>query len=115
MANDFVLWQIDTSSPEKLQHFYADLFDWEIDPAGGHVQTLKTRAGKSVSGGIHVSHDPKGSGQIAIRVRVDDVQAYLGKAKSLGGKTIEETHQVRSGYTTATFSDPEGNVMILVS
>ena len=94
MANDFVSWQIDTNSPEKLQHFYADLFDWEIDPAGGYVQMLETKTGQSVSGGIHLSHDPDGSGQMAIRVHVDDVQAYLDKAKSLGGKTIEETHQV---------------------
>ncbi len=115
MANDFVSWQIDTNSPEKLQQFYANLFDWEVDPAGGHVQMLKTKTGQSVSGGIHLNHDPEESGQMAIRVQVDDVQAYLDKAKSLGGKTIEETHQVGSGNTVATFSDPEGNVMILVS
>ena len=41
-------------------------------------------------------------------VEVDDVQACLGNAASLGGKTLVPPVKIPTG-TFAWFSDPEGN------
>jgi predicted enzyme related to lactoylglutathione lyase len=42
--------------------------------------------------------------------RVDDVQAYLGKATALGGKMLMPPIQLPTG-TFAWFADPEGNAI----
>jgi predicted enzyme related to lactoylglutathione lyase len=41
-------------------------------------------------------------------VQVDDVQAFLDKANSLGGRTLVPPVNITTG-TFAWFSDPEGN------
>jgi predicted enzyme related to lactoylglutathione lyase len=46
-------------------------------------------------------------------VEVDDVQAYLDKAASLGGKTLVPPVKIPTG-TFAWFSDPEGNTIGLL-
>jgi len=43
-------------------------------------------------------------------VQVEDAEAYLKKAQSLGGKTIVPPVPIPSG-TFAWFADPEGNVV----
>jgi predicted enzyme related to lactoylglutathione lyase len=48
-------------------------------------------------------------------VQVDDLQAALDKAESLGGKTVMAPDQVPGGPALAMFADPEGNVIGLVS
>ncbi len=43
-------------------------------------------------------------------VQVDDLQAYLNKAQSLGGKTLVPPVEIPTG-TFAWLSDPEGNTV----
>jgi predicted enzyme related to lactoylglutathione lyase len=43
-------------------------------------------------------------------VQVDDVQAYLDKAASLGGKMLVPPVEIPTG-TFAWFADPEGNTI----
>jgi uncharacterized protein len=43
-------------------------------------------------------------------VQVDDVQAYLEKAGTLGGKTLVPPVEIPTG-TFAWFADPEGNTI----
>jgi hypothetical protein len=51
---------------------------------------------------------------VTVYVGVDDLQAALDKAESLGGKTVSAPMDVPGGPSIATFTDPEGNVVGLV-
>ena len=41
---------------------------------------------------------------------MDDLQAYLDRAESLGGKTLMPPTEIPGIVTLAMFADPEGNV-----
>ena len=45
---------------------------------------------------------------------MDDLQAYLDKAESLGGKTVMPPTEIPDIVTLAIFSDLEGNVVGMV-
>jgi predicted enzyme related to lactoylglutathione lyase len=47
-------------------------------------------------------------------VQVEDVQSYLDKAVSLGGKVTVPLTEVPNMVTFAQFADPDGNVVGLV-
>ena len=48
-------------------------------------------------------------------MQVDDLQAFLDKAESLGGKTIMPPTVIPDTVTLAMFTDPEGNIMGMVT
>ena len=49
-----------------------------------------------------------------IYVEVEDLQATLDKAESLGGKTTMPIMEIPGMVTLAHFSDPDGNVIGIV-
>ena len=67
-------------------------------------------------GGINGGIGPTGGGpnQVTFYVQVDDLQAYLDKAESLGGKTVMPPTEIPNVVTMALLSDPEGNVIGMV-
>lgn len=109
MPNPVVHWEIMGADAKQLQAFYADLFDWEVDANNqwdyGMVDK-QTDAG--IGGGIGAS--PDGVGRVTIYVQVDDLDAYLKKAESLGGKTVMPPTNVGDMVTLAMFSDPSGHI-----
>ena len=64
-----------------------------------------------IGGGI--SGDGAYSG-VTVYVQVDDLQKFLDKAESLGGKTVMPPMEVPGVVTLAMFSDPEGNVIGMI-
>ena len=66
----------------------------------------------SPSGGIGPTQG--GPGWVTVYVQVDDLQAYLNKAESLGGKTIMPPTEIPDYVTIALFADPHGNTIGLV-
>ena len=52
--------------------------------------------------------------RVTFYAQVDDLQAYLSKAESLGGTTVLPPTEIPDVVTIAMFSDPEGNVIGLV-
>jgi predicted enzyme related to lactoylglutathione lyase len=46
-----------------------------------------------------------------IYVQVEDLEEYLAKAESLGGKRIHEPQEIPGVGAWANFADPEGNVI----
>lgn len=98
---------------KKAQEFYRGLFGWHVDddnPMGyGIVDTHSEGAG--IGGGI--SGDGPFS-NVTIYVGVDDLQAALDKAESLGGKTVAPPMVIPGVVSLAYFSDPEGNVIGMV-
>ena len=99
----------------SLQRFYADLFDWKIEDAGdGSGYGLVQAGEKGIGGGVGPAQDG-GDGQVTFYVEVDDVEAALQKAESLGGTRMMGPDEVPGvGITIALFTDPEGHVIGLV-
>ena len=111
MPNPVVHWEIQTSNAAKCQSFFADLFGWHVDfnnpMAYGFVDTHD----QGINGGIAPADGPN---RVTFYVEVDDLQAYLEKAETLGGKTLVPVTEIPNVVTFAMLTDPEGNVVGLV-
>ena len=113
MANTVVHWEIGSRDPGKQQDFYAKLFDWKIDANNDFNYGLVDTGGDGgINGGIGPACDIPP--YATFYVQVDDLQAYLDKAESLGAKTIMPPTEIPNVVTLAILTDPEGNRIGLV-
>ena len=114
MGAPVVHFEVQAREPEKMQQFYAELFDWEIDtdnPMGYGI--VDTGSEEGIRGGI----GPAGGGQGGVTwyAQVDDLDAYVRRAEELGGQVVLTPMEVPdAGISLAMFADPEGNTVGLV-
>lgn len=111
MANPVVWWEIMGKNGAQLQAFYKDLFGWKINADNPMNYGLVQAEPNGIGGGIAGTDGAPG---IYINIEVDDLQAYLDKAVSLGGQVITPPTVVPGMVTYAQFRDIEGNVIGLV-
>jgi predicted enzyme related to lactoylglutathione lyase len=101
--------EIASTEPKAAWDFYRELFGWEIEESSGDGYVHgEVNAGKGIPGGIGSSQ----SGEPSSRVyaQVDDLQKYVERAESLGGKTIVQPMSVGEGTSIALFADPQGTL-----
>jgi predicted enzyme related to lactoylglutathione lyase len=112
MGKPVAFFEIISPDAPRAQHFYAELFDWQVDvdPAMGGFGLVDTRAGEAaIPGGIGALA-PDDLAGTRVYMRVDDLDAYLAKAESLGAKRLLPPTDLPSGYgKIAMFADPDGN------
>jgi predicted enzyme related to lactoylglutathione lyase len=113
MAQPVVHFEVVGKDGAKLRQFYSGLFDWEIDASNPQNYGIVQPTAPGIGGGVGQS--PDGSTHVTWYVQVDDLQAALDKAESLGGKTVMAPDEVPGGPALAMFADPEGNVIGLVA
>src|SRR5262252_5080554 len=106
-ARPVVHFEIGCRDQARTNEFYSKLFDWQIG-AGGMIN--------GAEGGItghttSLGHEPYN--YVTVYVQVDDIPAYLEKAKSLGGKVIVPAVKIPTGRF-AWMADPEGNMIGLL-
>jgi predicted enzyme related to lactoylglutathione lyase len=70
----------------------------------------KTAESGSINGGIYQCKETE-KPSITFYIHVDDLQAYLDKVSSLGGKTIVPPSPIPGIGNFAMFADPAGNVL----
>jgi uncharacterized protein len=114
MGNPVVHFDIIGPEPEMTAKFYSELFGWHTQsfPELNYTMT-DTHAGGGINGGFA----PTSEGQpsfVTFYAEVDDLQATLDKAESLGGKTLATPTEIPNVVTFAMFADPQGNVIGLV-
>jgi hypothetical protein len=109
MPNPVVHFEVSGPDAATLQSFYGSLFDWKIDADNEMKYGMVATQEGAIGGGVGPS--PDGNGSVTWYVRVDDLQASLDKAESLGGKTVNPPMDVPGGPSIAHFSDPAGNVI----
>jgi predicted enzyme related to lactoylglutathione lyase len=114
MAAPVVHFEILGKDAKKLQNFYSDLFGWKINANNPMNYGLVEAAGEGSIGGGIGSAGEGAPGHITFYVQVDDLQSYLDKAESMGGKTIVPVTEIPNMVTFALFQDPEGNMIGLV-
>ena len=114
MGNPVVWFEVMGKDGEKLRSFYGDLFGWSYESVEGMdygmVQENESGEMPSIRGGIGTAPQGASSYQ-TFYVAVDDVQAALDKAESLGGSTAVPPTELPMGGKIAIFADPEGNTI----
>ena len=108
--NPAVDWfELSCVEPERAWDFYRKLFRWEIE--GGPAQEGQgfVHGGVDTGGGIHggIGSSADGEPHLTLYASVDDLQKYLERAESLGGKTIAQPMQVDEHTSIAIFLDPQ--------
>ena len=114
MPNPIVHFEVMAKGDRKrAQDFYSELFGWHINPeeAMKYAMVDTHSNDEGIGGGISGGGPYNG---VTIYVQVEDLQASLDKAESLGGKTISPPMEIPGVVSLAHFSDPEGNVIGLV-
>jgi predicted enzyme related to lactoylglutathione lyase len=115
MTRPVVHFEIHGKDAGKLQEFYSQLFGWKIDSNNpinyGMVEAGVGGPEAGVGGGITSS---PAAPMVTFYVQVVDLNETLGKAESMGGKTMMPPMDMPDGPTIAQMADPEGNVIGLV-
>jgi uncharacterized protein len=108
MGHPVVHFEIGCRDNGKTSAFFSSMFGWDMQPAGPATM-IQTGAESGIQGHISaLGHEPHH--YTIFYVQVDDVQKYLEKAGSLGGKTIVPPVEIPTG-TFAWFADPDGNTI----
>jgi predicted enzyme related to lactoylglutathione lyase len=105
--------EIGCTDTARTSKFFADLFDWKIEPApGGGAAAIDTGGKDALAGHIsNLGHEP--THYTIFYIQTDNVQASLDKAVALGGKAIVGPITIPSG-AFAWFADPDGNILGLL-
>ena len=110
-----VAWfDITTKEPKRIGDFYTQLFGWTLSDSGQPGYSMvDTGAGDSaIGGGIAEAEGEDDAGGTTIYLKVDDLQAYLDRAASLGGTVLVPPTPLPGGYGAfAMFADPEGRAV----
>jgi predicted enzyme related to lactoylglutathione lyase len=108
MGQPVVHFEIRCRDKEKTKAFFTALFDWTTWDMGP-ASMINTGSSMGISGHItSLGHEPHYS--TIFYVSVDDLQAYLTKAESLGGKMLVSPVAWPDG-SVAWLADPEGNTV----
>ena len=111
MGQPVVHWEIGARDGTKLHEFYRTLFDWKIEVLPQfHYGMVETGGQGGINGGISTL-PAEAPPYVTFYVQVDDLEGYLAKAESMGGKTIITPMPVPGVGSIAMFTDPEGHVV----
>ena len=105
-----VHFEVGGSDIKTLENFYTKMFGWKINFIEEANYRLVQQEGEGIGGGMfeHVEGMPPNAPSIA--VAVDDLQAYLDKAVSLGGTALMQPMDIPGGFgSLAIFNDIAGN------
>lgn len=110
MGAPVVHFEIMGGNGNELETFYRELFGWKIDSNNPMKYGMVDTGGQpgGINGGVGPSRD--GAKRVSVYVEVDDMQATLERAESLGGMTILSPTEVPGGPKLAMFADPAGNI-----
>jgi predicted enzyme related to lactoylglutathione lyase len=108
-SNPVTWFEILGNDGASLQKFYGDLFGWKVDAANPMNYGMVEGKDGGIGGGISASQDQKP--QVTVYISVDNLQATLDRAKSLGVDVVMPPMDVPNGPKIAQFKDPAGNVI----
>ena len=107
---------------EGLRRYYGELFGWRIDANNpmnyGIVSREENLSPEGIGIGGGIGQGPDGyEGHVTFYVGVEDVEAALAKAESLGGRRMmgpEEIETPNGKIRLGQLSDPEGHLIGVV-
>jgi uncharacterized protein len=119
MGQPVVHFEVIGKDAQALQHFYGELFGWQIEAANPMNYGVVAREGNvnadgvGIGGGIAAGPDGY-DGHVTFYIEVPDVEAALASAERLGGTRIMGPDEVMEGLHIGLFTDPEGHLIGLV-
>ncbi len=106
MGKPVVHFEIGCRDTKKTAEFYSKLLDWEA-PVEGQAAMINTKTESGIGGHIStLGHEPHN--YITVYAQVEDLEASLQKAESLGGKTLVPPTEIPGMGHFAWIADPEG-------
>ena len=109
MPNPVVHWEIATKDAKGLSEFYTNVFEWKVDFENPMDYGLVETGGEGgIGGGIFQAEEGAGP-FVTLYIQVDDLQAYLDKVETRGGKSVMPPTEIPGVVTLAVFTDPQGN------
>lgn len=114
MAAPVTHFEIMTRDAQRVRDFYANLFGWNYSlfPEMGYGM-VDTGVQMGIGGGIGQMPENQ-SPCVTFYVQVEDLQAHLDKALSLGGTIVVPLTEVPGMVTFAQIKDPDGNIIGLL-
>ena len=111
MGNPVMHFEIAGKDAKSLSEFYCSLFDWNSSQNVSGIYGLDPASENEVCGHVlPTTDDMPVSNYVTFYVQVDDLQASLEKAESLGGKTCVPPQVIPGSMGSfAMFVDPSGN------
>ena len=109
---DIVWWEVETDLPALFQQFHGKLWGWTFVPAfaGTELQAdywVIQHEGADV-GGLQRAASEVLSAGVRVYLSVDDLEATLERAVSMGGASERERVALDGGQWFALFRDPAG-------
>lgn len=106
-----VHFEIPADEPERAIKFYTDVFGWRIDRMpGSQMEYWLINAGDIKEPGINGAIMARGQEECIIdTIGVPDIDEYIKKIKSGGGKILRSKTAIRGVGYMAYFEDTEGN------
>ena len=106
MTHPVVWFEVMGDNGQKLQSFYHEAFDWQIDANNpmryGMVEAAQARGIPGGVGQLDNTRYPK----VTFYVSTDDIEASLAQVVKLGGKVLIPRTELAEGPTIGLFSDP---------
>jgi uncharacterized protein len=112
MANPVVHFEVLGKDREALKSFYTSLFGWTTQDHPEMRYSIVDKEEGGIGGGIGEPQDGDPT-HVTFYVAVEDLQATLDKAVSLGGKVLMPIMELPM-VTLAMFSDPEGHAIGII-
>jgi uncharacterized protein len=119
MGQPVVHFEIIGTDPPRLRDYYGELFGWEFDTSGGVAESVSEAGnygfvqhpeGAGIPGGV--GGGANFPGRVLFYIGVDDVDAALQKAESLGGtRSMGPERAPGSPLVVGHFTDPEGHLI----
>ena len=113
MAHPVVHFEIGCRDLAKTTEFYTSLFGWSPTSIP-MASLLNTNSKEGVQGHItSLGHEPHN--YTTFYIQVEDINGMLQKIIDAGGKKLVGPYPLPDGTHFAWFSDPEGNMVALVT
>jgi uncharacterized protein len=119
MGRPVVHFEVVGKDGERLQRYYAELFEWDVNADNemkyGLVDREENLTAEGIGLGGGIGQGPEGyEGHVTFYVEVPSVEDALTKAESLGGTRVMGPETIMGRMVLGQFKDPEGNVIGLI-
>jgi len=113
IGNPVVHFELGCKDLDKTTAFYTELFGWTPTPAP-MSSLLNTNSQEGIQGHItSLGHEPHN--YVTFYIQVEDIKDSLAKIEGAGGKKLIGPVTLPDNKQFAWFTDPEGNVVGLVT
>jgi uncharacterized protein len=108
-----------TTDLKAAEAFYVELFGWTVadGPVEGMEYRVVSAGGQGVGGLMSMPPDspPSMPPHWGATVTVDDVDATITKAETLGGKVLMQPQEIPAIGKFAVLQDPQGAVVSVIT